>query len=342
MMRPSQAERRAPDPGHADPRPIWRIARERRLDIVAIGVLVLLLALPVIAHAVGQPWLMTLMGRALVFAVAALALDLVLGVGGLVSFGHAAFLGIGGYATGIAITHGLDEGLLVLPLVMGAGAVFAFVTGALAVRTRGVAFIMITLAFAQMAFFLAQSLSAYGGDDGLTIYGRLQIAGIDLVKGETAFYLAALAVLVAAFVVARHVTRSPAGRALAAARDNPQRLASLGYDVARLQVRFYTLSGALSALAGCLLATQTEFVSPAYMSWQRSGELIAMVVLGGMGTLIGPVVGALALILAEDLLTHVTQHWKAILGPLVVLVALHARGGLVGLMMRRPGDGGGS
>jgi branched-chain amino acid transport system permease protein len=322
-----------------DPRPAWRAARERRLDRVAIGVLGLLVALPFLAHAIGQPWLVTLMGRALVFAVAALALDLVLGVGGLVSFGHAAFLGIGGYATGIAITHGLDEGLLVLPLVMAAGALFALITGALAVRTRGVAFIMITLAFAQMAFFLAQSLSAYGGDDGLTIYGRLRLSGLDLLKGETAFYAAALVTLGLAFLLARHVVRSPAGRALAAARDNPARLASLGYDVARLQVAIYTLSGALGALAGCLLATQTEFVSPAYMSWQRSGELIAMVVLGGMGTLIGPVIGALALILAEDALTHVTQHWKAILGPLVILVALHARGGLVGLFLPRHGSG---
>ena len=338
----AKAERQASDTLHADPRPLWRMARERRLDLVALSVLALLVAVPPVAHAVGEPWLITLMGRALVFAVAALALDLVLGVGGLVSFGHAAFLGIGGYVTGIAITHGLDEGLLVLPLVMGAGAMFAFATGALAVRTRGVAFIMITLAFAQMAFFLAQSLSAYGGDDGLTIYGRLRLSGLDLIRSETAFYIAALVVLVAAFAAARLVTRSPAGRALAAARDNPQRLASLGYEVARLQVRIYTLSGALSALAGCLLATQTEFVSPAYMSWQRSGELIAMVVLGGMGTLIGPIVGALALILAEDLLTHVTQHWKAILGPLVILVALHARGGLVGLLTRRPGEGDGA
>jgi branched-chain amino acid transport system permease protein len=222
---------------------------------------------------------------------------------------------------------------------MAAGALFALITGALAVRTRGVAFIMITLAFAQMAFFLAQSLSAYGGDDGLTIYGRLRLAGYDLLKGETAFYAAALVTLGLAFLLARHVVRSPAGRALAAARDNPARLASLGYDVARLQVAIYTLSGALGALAGCLLATQTEFVSPAYMSWQRSGELIAMVVLGGMGTLIGPVIGALALILAEDALTHVTQHWKAILGPLVILVALHARGGLVGLFLPRHGSG---
>jgi branched-chain amino acid transport system permease protein len=309
-----------------------RRAREQRFDILALIIVLLLALAPLAAHLTGQNYLVSLIARAMIFALAALALDLVLGFAGLVSFGHAAIVGLGAYVAGVLMRDVSSDALIIIPCAMLVSALFAFVTGALALRTRGVAFIMITLAFGQMLYFVAQSLSIYGGDDGLTIYARMSIGGWRPLKAETAFYALALASLIITYLVARFVTRSPLGRAATAARDNPERMAALGYNVTKLRLALYALSGALAGLAGVLLANQAEFVSPAYLSWQRSGELIVMVVIGGMGTLIGPVIGALALFGAEEWLSHLTPHWKAILGPLVVLVALYARSGLAGLI----------
>lgn len=290
---------------------------------------------PLLANAAGSGYLVGLLSRVVILAIAAVSLDLILGYGAMVSFGHAAFLGIGAYAVGIAQTHGLVEAAVVIPLAMAASAVFALATGAVAVRTDGVHFIMITLAFGQMAYFTATSLAQYGGDDGLTLQGRSELFGSGVLGDRLTFYYACLACLALAYALCRCVVASRFGRVLRAAMENPGRTASLGFAVARVRLVAYVMAGALCGLAGALLANQTEFVSPAYMSWQRSGELIFMVVLGGLGSLHGAIIGALAFLLLEEWLSGLTEHWKMVFGPLLVLVVLFARGGLLGLLKAR-------
>lgn len=304
----------------------------KRRPLFAVVLFVLIALLPV-AVTFGLPahW-MTLVTRAMIFAIAALSLDLILGVGGLVSFGHAAFIGIGAYVTGIMITEGRAEALLILPVILIACAIFGAITGAVSLRTRGVAFIMITLAFGQMIFFLAQALSAYGGDDGLTLYERSTVLGYDLFANRTRFFYAVLAALAGCYALVSVIVASRFGRVLRAARENATRVTVTGYDVGRVRLIAYVISGMIAGLSGFFLANQTEFVSPAFMSWQRSGELIFMVVLGGTGSLHGAIVGALAFLFAEDVLASWTEHWKAIFGPLIVLFVLFTRGGIVGLI----------
>ena len=301
-----------------------------------------LLALAPLAVSLGMPsgWL-ALLTRAMIFAIAALSLDLILGVGGLVSFGHAAFLGIGAYVTGIMITEGQAEALLILPVVLGICALFATITGAICLRTRGVTFIMITLAFGQMVYFLAQALSAYGGDDGLTLYEKSTIAGLDLFSTRTGFFYCVLAALVGCYVLVRILVASRFGRILRAARENPVRVSVTGFDVTRIRLVAYVISGMVAGIAGFFLANHTDFVSPAFMSWQRSGELIFMAVLGGVGSLHGAIIGAIAYLIAEDGLSHLTEHWRVIFGPLIILFVLFTRGGIVG-MLRKLGGGGGA
>lgn len=316
------------------PVPAAASAPAKRRPVVAIVLFALLALLPV-AVSLGLPshWL-TLVTRAMIFAIAALSLDLILGVGGLVSFGHAAFVGIGAYATGIMITEGRTDALLILPVVLVLCALFAAVTGAVSLRTRGVTFIMITLAFGQMVYFLAQALSAYGGDDGLTLYERSTVLGFDLFKNRIGFFYAVLGVLVACYALISVIVASRFGRVLRAARENATRVAVTGFHVGRIRLVAYIISGMIAGLSGFLLANHTEFVSPAYMSWPRSGELIFMVVLGGVGSLHGAIIGALAFLFAEDVLSGLTEHWKVIFGPMIVLFVLFTRGGLVGLMRK--------
>ncbi|PZN94842.1 MAG: branched-chain amino acid ABC transporter permease [Hyphomicrobiales bacterium] len=305
-----------------------------RRPIVAIALFTLLALLPV-AVSPGLPahW-MTLVTRAMIFGIAALSLDLILGVGGLVSFGHAAFVGIGAYVTGIMITEGRTEALLILPVVLAVCALFGVVTGYVSLRTRGVTFIMITLAFGQMVYFLAQALSAYGGDDGLTLYERSTVLGFDPFKNRIGFFYAVLGVLLACYLLVSVIVASRFGRVLRAARENATRVSVTGFHVSRIRLAAYVISGMIAGLSGFLLANQTEFVSPAYMSWPRSGELIFMVVLGGVGSLHGAIIGALAFLFAEDVLAGWTEHWKVIFGPMIVLFVLFTRGGIVGLMRK--------
>ncbi|BCB21554.1 branched-chain amino acid ABC transporter permease [Bosea sp. ANAM02] len=305
---------------------------------LAPPVIFLLLALLPLASALGLPghWL-TLVTRAMIFAIAALSLDLVLGIGGLVSFGHAAFIGIGAYGAGILITEGQTELLVALPVILLVCAVFATVTGYVSLRTRGVAFIMITLAFGQMAFYFAQALSAYGGDDGLTLYEKSTLFGHDILGNRTGFYYVALGTLAFCYWLARRIVSSRFGRVLRAARENAVRVTVTGYDVNHVRLGAYVISGMMAGLSGFLLANQTDFVSPAYMSWPRSGELIFMVVLGGVGSLYGAILGALAFLVTEDVLSSLTQNWKIIFGPLIVLFVLFTRGGIAGLAKKLGG-----
>ena len=288
-------------------------------------------ALVPLAAAFGpQAYILDLFTRVMIFSIAALGLDLIVGYGALVSFGHSAFVGLGAYAVGILAAHGIDEALISLPVALVGATLFALATGAISLRTRGVYFIMITLAFGQMAYFTASSLAPYGGDDGLTIHVRNAVAGVAVFNDHRVFYYVVLVCLLGCYLVCRAIVASRFGRVFRGARENPTRLATIGFDVYRFQLVAYAISGALGGLAGFLLANHTEFVSPAYMSWPRSGELIIMILLGGIGRLHGAIIGALVFLLIEEWLSGVTEHWKMIFGPFLVLVVLFARGGLIG------------
>src|SRR6476660_3831654 len=295
------------------------------------GIFLVLALLPIVALFTGGSYLVSLGSRVMIFAIAAVALDLLVGYAALISFGHAAFVGLGAYAVGILCAYGVTDALVSLPVALAVSAAYAFLTGLVCLRTKGVYFIMITLAFGQMAFFTASSLAPFGGDDGLTIAARNTVAGFALLRNERAFYYVVLFCLLGTYLFCRALVASRFGRVVRGAKENPVRVATIGFDVYRFQLATYVIAGGLAGLAGFLLANATEFVSPAYMSWQRSGELIVMVLLGGLGSLDGAIIGAAAYLLTEEWLSGVTEHWKVIFGPVLVLVVLFARGGLIGL-----------
>jgi branched-chain amino acid transport system permease protein len=301
----------------------------------ALGPVLLFAALalvPAAARFGAESYILSLMTRVVVLGLAAMSLDLLVGYAGLVSFGHAAFLGIGAYAVGILSAEGIDDGALQLAAALAGSALFALATGAVSLRTRGVSFIMITLAFGQMMFFLATSLAGYGGDDGTTLSSRSRVFGRDLLASDTVLYYVALACLAGIYALCRMIVASRFGRVLSGARENAIRMEAIGFQPFRYRLVAYVLAGMIAGLAGWLLANQTGFVSPAIMSWQRSGDLIFMVVLGGQGSLHGAILGAVAFLLAEDVLAHFTEHWRIVFGPLLVLAVLFARGGLIGLL----------
>jgi branched-chain amino acid transport system permease protein len=296
-----------------------------------VAIFLALACVPLFAPLLGAGYVLSLTSRIMIFAIAAVALDLLAGYAGLISFGHAASIGLGAYAVGILSAHGFADALISLPLALAVSALFALLTGIVCLRTSGVYFIMITLAFGQMAFFTASSLAPYGGDDGLTIAARSTVGGFALLKNEHGFYYMTFACLLGSYLLCRAIVVSRFGRVMRGARENPVRMAAIGFDIFRFQLTTYVIAGMLGGLAGFLLANATEFVSPAYMSWQRSGELIVMVLLGGLGSLHGAIIGAAAYLLAEEWLSGFTEHWKVIFGPVLVLVVLFARGGLIGI-----------
>ena len=391
--------------------------------------LVVMLALvPVYAALIGNYFLMSLFTRIVILAMAAVSLNLIMGFGGMVSFGHAAYLGIGGYAIGILAKEGINSGFLQWPLALAMSALFALAVGALSLRTRGVYFIMITLAFAQMVYYVAIGLDRYGGDDGMTIYKRSQFGGLIDLSNKTAFYyLCLVLLLVAVYIVWRivnsrfgmviqgarsndrrmraigfptyryklicfviagticglagallanhtdfispavmHWTRSGDlinlsnktafyylclvlllvavyivwrivnsrfGMVIQGARSNDRRMRAIGFPTYRYKLVCFVIAGTMCGLAGALLANHTDFISPAVMHWTRSGDLIVMAVLGGMGTVFGPVIGAVALLVLEEVLSGVTEYWQIIMGPIFLLVVLFARGGIDGVLL---------
>lgn len=303
----------------------------RRFEPLPVAIFVVLALAPVAAAFGPESYLLGLFTRVMIYGIAALALDFICGYGGLVSFGHAAFVGIGAYSVAILGSHGITDMTITLPVALIVSAVFAYLTGTICLRTKSVYFIMITLAFGQMIYFVAGSLSPYGGDDGLTLKLRSTLFGFPILQNDRALYYVALLFLLASYLFCRSVVYSRFGRVFRGARENPTRMATIGFDVFRYQRVAYVIAGCIGGLSGFLLANATEFVSPAYMSWQRSGELIIMVLFGGLGTLHGAIVGAAAFLLLEDVLGGLTENWKLIFGPMLVLIVLFARGGLIGL-----------
>ena len=300
--------------------------------IVGLLLLLALVLLPVYVELTGSRFLLTLFTRIAILALAAVSLNLILGYGGMMSFGHAAYLGIGGYSVGILAFEGVTTGFVQWPVALLVSAFFALVIGALSLRTRGVYFIMITLAFAQMAYYIVAGLARYGGDDGLTIQKRSQfIAPINL-SNKVQFYYICLALLCAAIYLVWRLINSRFGMAIQGARSNDTRMRAIGFPTYRYKLTCFVIAGTLCGLAGALLANHTDFVSPAMMYWTRSGDLIIMVVLGGMGSTFGPLFGAVALLVLEEVLSGITEYWQIILGPLLLLVVLFARGGIDGLL----------
>jgi branched-chain amino acid transport system permease protein len=300
-------------------------------------VLFALFALVPLAASFGpKSFILALVTRIMVLGIAAMSLDLLIGYGAMISFGHAACVGIGAYSVGILASHGIDDAFIQLGVALAVSCLFALVTGAISLRTKGVYFIMITLAFGQMLFFLATSLAAYGGDDGLTLASRSLVFGSKLLKNDTALYYVVFGFMLGAYLLLRAVVASRFGRVLRGIAENPIRMQAIGFAPFRYQLTAYVIAGMIAGLAGCLLANQAEFVSPAYATWQRSGDLIFIIVLGGLGTLHGALIGAAVFSLLAEFLSGFTEHWAMIFGPILILVVLFARGGLSGLLGRRP------
>jgi branched-chain amino acid transport system permease protein len=296
------------------------------------AVIAILALVPVYSGVTGNTFIMSLFTRIVILAIAAVSLNLIMGFGGMVSFGHAVYLGIGGYAVGILAKEGINSGLLQWPLAVVASALFALTVGALSLRTRGVYFIMITLAFAQMIYYVAIGLDRYGGDDGMTIYKRSQFGTVIDLSNKTTFYYLCLALLLATIYLVWRLVHSRFGMVIQGARSNERRMRAIGFPTYHYKLVCFVIAGMLCGLAGVLLANHTDFISPALMHWTRSGDLIVMAVLGGMGTVFGPVIGAVALLVLEETLSGITEYWQIILGPLFLLVVLFARGGIDGLL----------
>ncbi len=303
----------------------------RRTAILLAGFL-FLAAVPPLAALFGQPFYVDLFRRVMIFAIAALSLNLILGYGGMVSFGHAAYLGVGAYAVGVLAHHGIDNGYLQWMLAIGASALVALVIGAVSIRTSGIYFIMITLAFTQMLYYLGISIEEYGGDDGMRLAVKSQFPGLVDLDNAQAFYYLVLAILVLFLYLGYRLVNSRFGMAIRAAKSNEARTRAIGFSPYPYRLAAFVIAGAMCGLAGALLVNHTAFLTPEFMNWTRSGELMFMVILGGMATTAGPVLGAFALLLVEDVLSGWTQHWQLILGLLLVLSVLFFRRGLAGLL----------
>jgi branched-chain amino acid transport system permease protein len=302
--------------------------------VVILAALVLLALVPPVMTAINQPFYLELFARIMVFAIAALSLDLILGYGGMVSFGHAAYLGLGGYAVAILSHYDISNGFLHFGVAIVASAAAAFVIGAISLRTSGVYFIMITLAFCQMLYFLGISIEEYGGDDGINTsrsdFGSL----IDLTDSTTLYYFI-LAFLAVFLYLLYRLVNSRFGMVIRGVNSNERRMRALGFATFRYKLLAFVIAGVLCGVAGALLANLTQFVTPTIMRWERSGEILVMVLMGGMGTLFGPVLGAAVYLLLEEYLAALTEHWMIIFGPFLVILVLFARRGIYGLIPER-------
>jgi branched-chain amino acid transport system permease protein len=304
----------------------------RARTLILGACVLLLLAAPPLATWIGQPYYIELLRRVMIFAIAAVSLNLILGYGGLVSFGHAAYLGVGGYSVGILAFYGIHNGWLQWAVAILGSALVAFLIGAISVRTRGIYFIMITLAFTQMLYYLGISVEEYGGDDGMRLKVKSQFSGLVDLADPLAFYYLVLVLLLACMYLVHRVVHSRFGMVIRAAKSNEARSRAIGFSPYPYQLAAFVIAGAMCGLAGALLANHTAYIAPAFMDWTRSGEIMFMVILGGMATAAGPALGAFALLVVEDLLAGWTQHWQVIVGPLLILSVLFFKRGLAGLL----------
>jgi branched-chain amino acid transport system permease protein len=303
-----------------------------RLVLWSLSVLALL-ALPPFVLYIGQPFYLDLVRRIMILAIAAISLNLILGYGGLVSFGHAAYLAVGAYAVGILGFYGFTSGWLHLAVAIAASALVAAAIGAVSIRTSGIYFIMITLAFSQMLYYLGISIEEFGGDDGMRIKVTSQFPLVDLANPVVFYYVALALMLLSVFLVFR-VVNSRFGMTLRAAKSNEARARAIGFSPYPYRLAAFVIAGALCGLAGMLYANHTRYITPDLASWQQSGDIMFMVILGGMASTAGPVLGTFALLLVEELLKGWTEHWQVFLGPLLVLSVIFFRRGLAGIFYK--------
>jgi branched-chain amino acid transport system permease protein len=303
--------------------------------LAAVAALALL---PPAALLVGQPFYVVFATRVLIYALTASSLNLLIGYGGMVSFGHAAFVGAGAYTVAVLMPAGIVSAWLLWPAALLVGGLFAFLIGAISLRTRGAYFIMITLAFAQMAYYLVLSLRALGSDDGLTLGGRPSLGVLDL-GHDTTFYYVALAILLGALALGRRLLNAPLGRALQGIRDNETRMEAIGFATYRIKLLVFVMAGAAAGLGGGLLASLNRLVAPDLLHWSQSGLLMVMVIFGGAGRLLGGAVGAAVLLTAEEAIAGHTIHWPLGVGAVLLAVVLFAPEGIAGLVRRWRLDG---
>ena len=293
-----------------------------------------LVALPPLATALGQVFYIDLVRRILILAIAAASLNLILVYGGMVSFGHAAYLGIGAYSVGILAFYGLTSGWLQWPVAIGASALVAAAIGAVSIRTSGIYFIMITLAFAQMFYYLGISLELFGGDDGMRLKSRSQFSGLIDLANPVIFYYVCLALLLGTLLLVHRIANSRFGMVIRAAKSNEARSRAIGFSPYPYRLVAFVIAGSLCGLAGALYANHTNYITPGLMSWIQSGDIMFMVILGGLASTAGPLLGALALVILEEILKGWTEYWQAILGPLLVLSVIFFKRGLAGIFER--------
>jgi branched-chain amino acid transport system permease protein len=295
--------------------------------IICILILIGLLIIPMIS---GQ-FYTRLITRVLIFGLAAISLDLLVGYTGLVSFGHAAFLGIGMYVVGILAFNGFEAAIVAWPLAVIISATVAAVIGFVSLRTRGMYFIMITMAFAQMFYYFFSSLTQYGGDDGFAMLSRNTIGPINL-NDHAIFYYVVLMGFLIVFYLSQLLVKSRFGIVLKGIKQNEKKMISLGYPVFFYKLVCFVIAGGIAGLAGAFLANNALYISPADIYWTRSGDLLVMVILGGIGSLIGPVIGAFSLLVTEEVLSAYTKHWMIILGPLLLILVLYGKKGIYGMI----------
>ena len=294
---------------------------------------VVLAVLPPVLLALGQPFYVDLIRRIMILAIAAVSLNLILGYGGMVSFGHAAYIGVGAYAVGILGFYGFFNGWLHILVAVAASALVALAIGAVSIRTSGIYFIMITLAFTQMLYYLGISVAEFGGDDGMRLKRRSQLGIVDLNDPVQFYYLALVLMLLSVFLISRLVN-SRFGMVLRASKSNEARSRAIGFSPYPYRLAAFVIAGAMCGLAGALYANHTSYIVPGLMSWQHSGDLMFMVILGGMASTAGPVLGTFALLFVEELLKGWTEHWQVILGPLLILSVIFFRRGLAGIFYK--------
>lgn len=307
-----------------------------------------LLFVPLLGILFDEPYYITLATKVCILALAGVGLNLALGYGGLVSFGHAAYFGVGGYVAGIIASHALNyepiakwpfliEGttqmLIIWPITVVISALFALVIGLLSLRTSGVYFIMITLAFAQMIYYFAISWPAYGGEDGLSVYLRSGFPGLNTMDGINFFAICFIWLMLVIWGTSR-VINARFGLALQAVKQNSERVSAVGIAPFKIRLTAFVISGAITGLAGALYTDLNRFVSPSMLSWHTSGEIMIFVILGGVARLYGPLVGAALFIILEQILGGLTENWQFWLGLILILVVLFARGGIVGLLTK--------
>jgi len=306
--------------------------------IVAAAVLA---ALPPVLLALGQPFYVDLVRRIMILAIAAVSLNLILGYGGMVSFGHAAYIGVGAYAVGILGFYGIFNGWLHILVAVAASALVALAIGAVSIRTSGIYFIMITLAFTQMLYYLGISVAEFGGDDGMRLKRRSQLGIVDLNDPVQFYYLALVLMLLAVFLVSRLVN-SRFGMVLRASKSNEARSRAIGFSPYPYRLAAFVIAGAMCGLAGALYGNHTNYITPSLMTWEQSGDLMFMVILGGMATTSGPVLGAFAFLFGEELLKALLglksqgwiEHWQVLMGPLLILSVIFFRRGLAGIFYK--------